>query len=112
MRRLIRISVGLVTTAVVGFVLLLVASIHSFFALTDETLIAELEFARAGEHQKGSRLTGLVLEFHMAAPIKIIGRNVGGALPTGPGRKADADGTDGRRAGAKAGKGFQHFFAR
>lgn len=49
MRRFVRLSLTLVLVAVAGFVLLLVASIHSFFALTDETLIAELEFERTGE---------------------------------------------------------------
>jgi hypothetical protein len=49
MRRLIRISVSLAASAIVGFILLIAASIHSFFALTDETLIAELEFDRTGE---------------------------------------------------------------
>jgi hypothetical protein len=51
MRKFIRISLVLAATTVIGFVLLLAASIHSFFALTDETLIAELEFDRAGEQQ-------------------------------------------------------------
>ena len=49
MRRLIRISVSLGATAVIGFFLLLGASIQSFFALTEETLIAEIEFDRSGE---------------------------------------------------------------
>ena len=49
MRRLIRISVSLAVTAVFGFVVLLAASVYSFHALTDETLIAELEFDRVGE---------------------------------------------------------------
>jgi len=49
MRRLIRISVSMAVTAVVGFFLLLGASIHSFFALTDETLIAEIEFDRLAD---------------------------------------------------------------
>jgi len=48
MRRLIRISVTLAFTAVTGFFLLLTASIWSFHALTDETLIAEIEFDRVG----------------------------------------------------------------
>lgn len=51
MRRLIRISLSLTIVAVVAFVLLLGASIHAYFALTDETLIAELEFDRTGEQR-------------------------------------------------------------
>lgn len=51
MRRFIRISLSLCLVAVVGFVLLLVASIHAFNALTDETLIAEVEFDRIGDQQ-------------------------------------------------------------
>jgi len=50
-RRIVRLSLTLVTTAVAAFLLLLAASIHSFFALTDETLIAEIEFDRIGEQQ-------------------------------------------------------------
>jgi hypothetical protein len=38
-----------VVSAVVGFVVLLSASVYSFHALTDETLIAELEFDRVSE---------------------------------------------------------------
>jgi hypothetical protein len=49
MRRLIRISLSLAVSAVLAFILLLAASIHSFFALTDETLIAEIEFDDAGQ---------------------------------------------------------------
>jgi hypothetical protein len=49
MRRVIRISLWLAIVAVVGFFLLLGASIYTFHALTDETLIAELEFERTGE---------------------------------------------------------------
>ena len=49
MRRFIRISVSVAVSAVVGFAVLLTASIYSFHALTDETLIAELEFDRVGE---------------------------------------------------------------
>lgn len=51
MRRLIRISLALVTSGVVLFLLLLAASIHSFFALTEETLIAELEFERVDDRR-------------------------------------------------------------
>jgi hypothetical protein len=39
---------SLAISAVLGFVLLLSASVYSFHALTDETLIAELEFDRLG----------------------------------------------------------------
>jgi len=49
MRRLIRISFSLVVAAVLGFFLLLGASIYSFYALTDETLIAEIEFERTAD---------------------------------------------------------------
>jgi hypothetical protein len=51
MRRFIRISLSLCLVAVVGFVLLLVASIYAFSRLTDETLIAEVEFDRVGDQQ-------------------------------------------------------------
>jgi hypothetical protein len=51
MRRVIRISLWLAVVAVVGFFLLLGASVYTFHALTDETLIAELEFDRTGEQR-------------------------------------------------------------
>jgi hypothetical protein len=51
MRRFIRISLWLAVVAVIAFVLLLGASVYTFHALTDETLIAELEFDRAGEER-------------------------------------------------------------
>jgi hypothetical protein len=51
MRRLIRISLALAVAAIFGFILLLAASIYGYFALTDETLIAELEFDRTDEQQ-------------------------------------------------------------
>jgi hypothetical protein len=51
MRKLIRISLSLAVTAVVAFVFLLAASIYTFHVLTDETLIAEIEFDRAGDQQ-------------------------------------------------------------
>jgi hypothetical protein len=51
MRRFIRISLWLVVVAVVAFFLLLGASIYSYYALTDETLIAELEFEQRGEER-------------------------------------------------------------
>jgi hypothetical protein len=49
MRRFIRISLSLAATAFVAFVLLLAASLYSYFALTEETLIAEIEFDRTDE---------------------------------------------------------------
>jgi hypothetical protein len=51
MRRFIRISLSLCLVAIVGFVLLLIASIYAFSRLTDETLIAEVEFDRVGDQQ-------------------------------------------------------------
>lgn len=51
MRRFIRISLWLVVVAVVAFFLLLGASIYSYYALTDETLIAEIEFDQRGEQR-------------------------------------------------------------
>lgn len=51
MRKIIRISLSLVVTAVVGFIFLLAASIYTFNVLTDETLIAEIEFDHAGNQQ-------------------------------------------------------------
>lgn len=51
MRKFIRISLSVAVTAVVAFVFLLTASIYSFSVLTDETLIAEIEFDRAGDQQ-------------------------------------------------------------
>ena len=51
MRKVIRISVWLAILAVVAFVLMLGTSIYTFHALTDETLIAELEFDRTGEQR-------------------------------------------------------------
>ena len=56
MRKLIRISLSLAVFAVVGMVLLLGASVYTYFALTDETLIAEIEFDRAGEQRYLARL--------------------------------------------------------
>lgn len=46
MRRVFRISLVLAVAAVTGFLLLLTASIYSFNVLTDESLIAEIEFDR------------------------------------------------------------------
>jgi len=51
MRKVIRISLWLAILAVVAFILMLSASIYTFHALTDETLIAELEFDRTGEQR-------------------------------------------------------------
>jgi hypothetical protein len=51
MRKIIRISLSLIVAAVVGFVFLLAASIYTFNVLTDETLIAEIEFDHAGNQQ-------------------------------------------------------------
>lgn len=51
MRKVIRISVWLAILAVVAFILMLGTSIYTFHALTDETLIAELEFDRTGEQR-------------------------------------------------------------
>jgi hypothetical protein len=51
MRKFTRISLFLAVAAVVGFVFLLAASIYTFNVLTDETLIAEIEFDRAGNQQ-------------------------------------------------------------
>jgi hypothetical protein len=71
MRRLIRISVSMAATVVVGFVLLLAASIHSFFALTDETLIAEIEFDRTGDERYLAHLrTG---DFCSASDYAVLG---------------------------------------
>jgi hypothetical protein len=49
MRRLIRISLSFAIVAVLAFVLLIAASVHTFNALTNETLIAELEFERVAD---------------------------------------------------------------
>jgi hypothetical protein len=56
MRRLIRISLSLAVVAVLAFVLLISASIHTFRALTGETLIAEIEFDRAGDKRYRAHL--------------------------------------------------------
>jgi hypothetical protein len=71
MRRLIRLSVYIAVTAVTGFFLLLTASIYSFYELTDETLIAELEFDRIGDRQYLATLrTG---DFCSPEPFTILG---------------------------------------
>lgn len=51
MRKVVRIALSLVIVAVVGFILLLAASIYTFNALTDETLIAEIEFDQLKDEQ-------------------------------------------------------------
>ena len=51
MRRFIRISLSLCLTAIVGFIVLLIAAIHAYYSLTDETLIAEIEFDRVDGQQ-------------------------------------------------------------
>ena len=56
MRKVFRISLWLAVLAVVAFVLMLGASIYTFHALTDETLIAELEFDRTGEQRYRAHL--------------------------------------------------------
>lgn len=56
MRRFIRISLTFCIAAVVGFILLLIAAIHAYHSLTDETLIAEIEFDRVGGQQYIARL--------------------------------------------------------
>ena len=51
MRKIFRISVSLFATAVVVFFLLLAAAIRTYSTLTQETLIAEIEFDRIGQQQ-------------------------------------------------------------
>lgn len=51
MRRVVRISVFVLVLGLVLGVLLLAASIHTYHALTAETLIAELRFERTGERE-------------------------------------------------------------
>lgn len=51
MRKFFRISLSLLVAAVLGFILLLIASIYTFHVLTDETLIAEVEFDRVGDQR-------------------------------------------------------------
>lgn len=51
MRKIIRISLALAVASVVGFVFLIGASIYTFNVLTDETLIAEIEFDRDGDQR-------------------------------------------------------------
>lgn len=71
MRRLIRLSAYIAATAVTGFFLLLAASIFSFYQLTDETLIAELEFDRIGEQRYLAMLrTG---DFCTPEPYTVLG---------------------------------------
>lgn len=71
MRKLIRISLSVAVMAIVGFVLLLTASIYTFHVLTDETLIAEIEFDRTGERRFVAILrTG---DFCTEAPYTVYG---------------------------------------
>jgi hypothetical protein len=59
MRKFIRISITLAAISVVGFILLLAAAIRSYSALTQETLIAEIEFERVGvQHYRAMLSTG------------------------------------------------------
>lgn len=51
MRKIIRISLSLAVASFVGFVFLIAVSIYTFHVLTDETLIAEIEFDRIGDQQ-------------------------------------------------------------
>ncbi len=71
MRKIIRISLSLAVAGVVGFVFLLTASIYTFHALTEETLIAELEFDRIGEQ----RFTGYLRtgDFCSETPFDVLG---------------------------------------
>jgi hypothetical protein len=71
MRRVLRISVWLAVVAVIAFFLMLGSSIYTFHALTDETLIAEIEFDRAGERRYLAHLrTG---DFCTAETFEILG---------------------------------------
>jgi hypothetical protein len=71
MRRVLRISVWLAIVAVIAFILMLGSSIYTFHALTAETLIAELEFDRAGEQRFLAHLrTG---DFCAAQSYEILG---------------------------------------
>lgn len=56
MRRLIKLSIFSVALVAIGFVFLISASVHTFSALTDETLIAEVEFERVASQQYVARL--------------------------------------------------------
>jgi hypothetical protein len=71
MRKFIRISLSLAGVGVVGFVVLIGASIYSFSVLTDETLIAEIEFDRTGEQRFMAYLrTG---DFCAEVPFVVLG---------------------------------------
>jgi hypothetical protein len=51
MRRLIKVSIFALSIGTVLLLLLIVASVHTFNTLTDETLIAEIRFERTGERE-------------------------------------------------------------
>lgn len=51
MRRLIKLSVFSAAFVVLAFVFLISASVYTFSALTDETLIAEVDFERVADQQ-------------------------------------------------------------
>jgi hypothetical protein len=71
MRKIIRISLSLVIAGVVGFFFLLAASIYTFHVLTDETLIAEIEFDRISEQRyTGYLRTG---DFCVDTPFAVLG---------------------------------------
>ena len=71
MRKIIRISLSLAVAGVVGFVFLLAASIYTFHVLTDETLIAEIEFDRVGDQRyTGYLRTG---DFCSEIPFSVLG---------------------------------------
>jgi hypothetical protein len=56
MRRLIRISLFSTVLAAVAFLMLISASVYTFHALTQETLIAELRFVQTGQQEYVARL--------------------------------------------------------
>lgn len=59
MRRLIRLSIFSLVLAALVFIVLISASVHTFNTLTDETLIAEIEFERiAGQEHVAYLRTG------------------------------------------------------
>jgi hypothetical protein len=51
MRRLIKLSLFSIALVAIAFVFLISASVYTFNALTDETLIAEVEFERVADQQ-------------------------------------------------------------
>ncbi len=56
MRKLIRLLIGAVVLLAVAVVMLLSASIYTFARLTDETLVAQLQFEQAGPDRYLARL--------------------------------------------------------